>query len=135
MAEDQTINLNPRLYISGADSFRKIRTTLWGDEQPQDLDMAENDEREDIDEQEIFGEPNTYSYTRCPYKSYICLWQHNTIDLIRSITDPERAETIENLGVVSKKQVCLSGNNIFVEIRPSMYHCGMAAQIGGVLIF
>lgn len=74
--------------------------SLHSDEEGQDVDI-----NEPIDEEEIF-------------------------DLIRSINDPEHPHTLENLMVVSQKQIRIKGNLVEVEFTPTVPHCGMATIIG-----
>ena len=51
-------------------------------------------------------------------------------DLIRSISDPEHPNTLEELRVVSAPQVQVGQNHIKVEFTPTVPHCGMSTLIG-----
>ncbi|KAG8834679.1 hypothetical protein FRC17_007764 [Serendipita sp. 399] len=70
-----------------------------------DNDREDEGKDEPIDEEEIF-------------------------DLIRSINDPEHPHTLENLMVVSQKQIRINENLVEVEFTPTVPHCGMATIIG-----
>ena len=52
------------------------------------------------------------------------------IDLIRSISDPEHPNTLEELRVVSAPQIIVKDNHIIVEFTPTVPHCGMSTLIG-----
>jgi len=56
--------------------------------------------------------------------------EDEVFDLIRSISDPEHPRTLEELAVVSRKQVKIIGNKVFVEYTPTTPACGMASIIG-----
>jgi metal-sulfur cluster biosynthetic enzyme len=51
-------------------------------------------------------------------------------DLIRSISDPEHPNTLEELRVVSAPQIQVGQNHIKVEFTPTVPHCGMSTLIG-----
>lgn len=53
-----------------------------------------------------------------------------SIDLIRSIYDPEHPNTLEELRVVSAPQITVGTNQISVEFTPTVPHCGMSTLIG-----
>jgi len=53
-----------------------------------------------------------------------------SIDLIRSISDPEHPNTLEELRVVSAPQILVKGNCVTVEFTPTVPHCGMSTLIG-----
>jgi hypothetical protein len=90
---------------------------------------GEEDTAEDpIDEEEIFGETKVLSRLFPPVSSPRT---EESIDLIRSINDPEHPHTLESLMVVSQKQIRLRGNLLEVEFTPTVPHCGMATIIGG----
>ena len=101
---------------------RKAEVAAWfsldSDEEGQDVVI-----NEPIDEEEIFGE------SRIP-KRHQNLDIEATTDLIRSINDPEHPHTLENLMVVSQKQIRIKGNLVEVEFTPTVPHCGMATIIG-----
>ncbi|GHJ84797.1 hypothetical protein NliqN6_1199 [Naganishia liquefaciens] len=98
---------------------QKIRLErLWRDESSGDAEGADDDEfpvlgdaeeREEIDEQEVF-------------------------DLLRSITDPEHPLTLEQLAVVSAPQIKVSNKRgaerVLIEFTPTIPHCSMATLIG-----
>ena len=52
---------------------------------------------------------------------------------MRSITDPEHPLTLEELKVISRDQVKVEGNKVFVEFTPTTPACGMANVIGELL--
>jgi hypothetical protein len=53
-----------------------------------------------------------------------------SIDLIRSISDPEHPNTLEELRVVSAPQILVKDNHVTVEFTPTVPHCGMSTLIG-----
>ncbi|KDQ17707.1 hypothetical protein BOTBODRAFT_144024 [Botryobasidium botryosum FD-172 SS1] len=108
MEQPQSFNANPRLFTPASDSYRKKqKSRLWALDDHSD----ESDDEEDtvIDEQEIF-------------------------DLLRSITDPEHPRTLEELNVISRKQVRVRGNIVDVEFTPTNPGCGMAHVIGLAIV-
>ncbi|KAK3577317.1 hypothetical protein CHS0354_008412 [Potamilus streckersoni] len=61
--------------------------------------------------------------------------QETVYDLIRSIRDPEKAETLEELNVVSEESVTVKRFNsdeylIKIEFIPTVPHCSLASLIG-----
>lgn len=52
------------------------------------------------------------------------------VDLIRSISDPEHPNSLEELRVVSAPQITITGNCVNVEFTPTVPHCGMSTLIG-----
>ncbi|KAJ6606422.1 FAM96B protein [Mycena vulgaris] len=56
--------------------------------------------------------------------------QDEIFDLIRSITDPEHPNTLEEFRVVSAPQITVTGNSVAVEFTPTVPHCGMSTLIG-----
>jgi metal-sulfur cluster biosynthetic enzyme len=53
-----------------------------------------------------------------------------SIDLIRSISDPEHPNTLEELRVVSAPQILVKDNHVTVEFTPTVPHCGLSTLIG-----
>lgn len=51
-------------------------------------------------------------------------------ELIRSISDPEHPNSLEELRVVSTEQIKIGDNLIVVEFTPTVPHCGMSTLIG-----
>lgn len=51
-------------------------------------------------------------------------------ELIRSISDPEHPNSLEELRVVSAEQIELGENHVLVEFTPTVPHCGMSTLIG-----
>jgi len=87
--------------------------TTGQDSKEKDED-EENEERDIIDEDEVF-------------------------DIIRNIQDPEHPLTLEQLGVVSRKQISVCDRTVEgsctystldVRFTPTIPHCSMATQIG-----
>jgi len=103
---EKIFNPNPTVFIPKAAGGRKnaASKSLWmeeyGDEQ-----IAEDDAIEPIDQGEIF-------------------------DLIRSISDPEHPNSLEELRVVSAPQIKIDRNLVTVEFTPTVPHCGMSTLIG-----
>ncbi|KAJ7736528.1 hypothetical protein B0H14DRAFT_3117815 [Mycena olivaceomarginata] len=56
--------------------------------------------------------------------------QDEIFDLIRSISDPEHPNSLEELRVVSAPQITITGNCVNVEFTPTVPHCGMSTLIG-----
>ena len=52
------------------------------------------------------------------------------LELIRSISDPEHPNSLEELRVVSAEQIEIEENHIVVEFTPTVPHCGMSTLIG-----
>jgi len=52
------------------------------------------------------------------------------LDLIRSISDPEHPNSLEELRVVSAPQINIKDNVVTVEFTPTVPHCGMSTLIG-----
>ncbi|KAH0830317.1 FAM96B protein [Lanmaoa asiatica] len=98
-------NENPTIYVSRK-STRKSRfetgQSLWVDD---DEDRSSSTDVEPIDQDEIF-------------------------ELIRSISDPEHPNTLEELRVVSAEQIEVGENHVVVEFTPTVPHCGMSTLIG-----
>ncbi len=59
-----------------------------------------------------------------------CYRLNRIIEHIRTINDPEHPLTLEQLAVVSVKQIHMNGNNLLVEFTPTVPHCGQSALIG-----
>ncbi|KAF7305170.1 hypothetical protein MKEN_01232200 [Mycena kentingensis (nom. inval.)] len=97
----QVYNANPTVY---APVKSAKAAPLWLVD-AQDDDNDDNDSPEPIDAEEIF-------------------------DLIRSISDPEHPNSLEELRVVSMPQISIAGNRIHVEFTPTVPHCGMSTLIG-----
>ncbi|KLO18818.1 hypothetical protein SCHPADRAFT_924871 [Schizopora paradoxa] len=99
-------NANPTIFATSKTSKLALAASksLWPDDSNDTLDN-ENDEEEPIDADEIF--------------------EH-----IRSINDPEHPLTLEQLAVVSAKQIYMNGNNVLVEFTPTVPHCGQSSLIG-----
>lgn len=53
-------------------------------------------------------------------------------ELIRSISDPEHPNSLEELRVVSAEQIEVGENHIVVEFTPTVPHCGMSTLIGTI---
>ncbi|KAG9318186.1 FAM96B protein [Chiua virens] len=110
--DTKIFNANPVVYMSRK-SARKSRfetgQSLWldGDE---DEDRSSSTDVEPIDQDEIF-------------------------DLIRSISDPEHPNSLEELRVVSAEQIEIGDNLIAVEFTPTVPHCGMSTLIGKMKLF
>jgi len=64
---------------------------------------------------------------------YTCL-THSS-ELIRSISDPEYPNSLEELRVVSAEQIEIGENHVVVEFTPTVPHCGMSTLIGIVNSF
>jgi len=56
--------------------------------------------------------------------------QDEIFELLRTITDPEHPNTLEELRVVSAEQIEVGENHIVVEFTPTVPHCGMSTLIG-----
>jgi len=99
-------NANPTVFVTSKTSKLALAASksLWPDDSDDTL-QNENDEEEPIDADEIF--------------------EH-----IRTINDPEHPLTLEQLAVVSVKQIHMNGNNVLVEFTPTVPHCGQSALIG-----
>lgn len=54
------------------------------------------------------------------------------LELIRSISDPEHPNSLEELRVVSTEQIEIGENHIVVEFTPTVPHCGMSTLIGKI---
>ncbi|KAG8772837.1 hypothetical protein FRC15_002439, partial [Serendipita sp. 397] len=111
MDSDTTWNANP--IVQEFSSKKKIRQSLVEKQKAvveswfsleTNSDKDDEGKDEPIDEEEIF-------------------------DLIRSINDPEHPHTLENLMVVSQKQIRIKGDLVEVEFTPTVPHCGMATII------
>ncbi|KAF8344077.1 uncharacterized protein EI90DRAFT_3114745 [Cantharellus anzutake] len=110
-------NPNPVIFSAKKEAKRE-NVGLWLDSAIVDDDVpdaaasfAEDDEREAIDENEVFGRYSFY--------------------LLRSITDPEHpTTTLEQLGVVSADQIKVTAGHVNVQFTPTVPHCGMATLIG-----
>ncbi|ORX39263.1 hypothetical protein BD324DRAFT_576689 [Kockovaella imperatae] len=103
-------NVNPTIFAptSASSSSRRpknARALLWNDALDNyELDSSE-EEREEIDSQEIF-------------------------DLLRSITDPEHPVSLEQLRVVNPEDIHVAGNRVLVWLTPTIPHCSMSTLIG-----
>ena len=97
--------------------------SLWINDSSISEDEA--DEREPIDQDEIYG-MRLASSSFPVYETFT--------DLIRSIYDPEHPNTLEELRVVSAPQVTVGTNRIKVEFTPTVPHCGMSTLIGKHLL-
>ncbi|KAF9228736.1 hypothetical protein BS17DRAFT_772437 [Gyrodon lividus] len=104
----EIFNANPIIYALSKKSGRKSRfdtgQSLWVDEDAHQ-DMSDGSDVEPIDQDEIF-------------------------ELIRSISDPEHPNSLEELRVVSAEQIEVDHNYIMVEFTPTVPHCGMSTLIG-----
>ncbi|KAF8431745.1 FAM96B protein [Boletus edulis BED1] len=105
----QMFNANPTIYVSQKSS-RKSRfeagQSLWVDDDDyDDEERSSHADVEPIDQDEIF-------------------------ELIRSISDPEHPNSLEELRVVSAEQIEVGDNHIVVEFTPTVPHCGMSTLIG-----
>ncbi|EGO21795.1 hypothetical protein SERLADRAFT_372430 [Serpula lacrymans var. lacrymans S7.9] len=104
----EVFNPNPTIFSSSKTSTRKSNfetgRSLWidADDSADDSDL---DVEEPIDRDEIF-------------------------DLIRSISDPEHPNSLEELRVVSAPQIDVGDNHVTVEFTPTVPHCGMSTLIG-----
>lgn len=132
-------NLNPTIiaptaptagvHLGKASQKTKLER-LWHDDDEADevggtFDV-DDEEREEIDEQEVFG-------TSLRRPSLLMLTLPST-DLLRSITDPEHPLTLEQLAVVSASQIKVSNKKgaerVLIEFTPTIPHCSMATLIG-----
>ncbi|KAH8833932.1 FAM96B protein [Flagelloscypha sp. PMI_526] len=105
----QVFNPNPIIFSSSKPT-KKFRPSdnLWMDEPSsfRATSIENTNTEEPIDQDEIF-------------------------DLIRSISDPEHPNSLEELHVVSAPQITLPAKNrIHVEFTPTVPHCGMSTLIG-----
>jgi len=104
----QIFNANPTVYVSRK-ATRKSRfetgQSLWVDADDDNDGSSNDDDVEPIDQDEIF-------------------------ELLRTITDPEHPNTLEELRVVSAEQIEVGENHIVVEFTPTVPHCGMSTLIG-----
>ncbi|KIJ17125.1 hypothetical protein PAXINDRAFT_167909 [Paxillus involutus ATCC 200175] len=104
----QIFNENPTIYALSKKSTRKSRfetgQSLWVDMDDYQ-DVSDGADVEPIDQDEIF-------------------------ELIRSISDPEHPNSLEELRVVSAEQIEVDHNHIMVEFTPTVPHCGMSTLIG-----
>lgn len=127
-----TATTGPSPQFSKASQKTKLER-LWRDE-AEDEDEAfdspgDSEEREEIDEQEVFG---AASLPLCFPPAVLTL--NLLIDLLRSITDPEHPLTLEQLAVVSASQIKASNKpgheRVLIEFTPTIPHCSMATLIG-----
>jgi hypothetical protein len=89
-----------------------------------------DDEVEEIGSDEVFG----MSHPRVSASDGLTL-RGRSIDLIRSISDPEHPLTLEQLAVVSAGQISIKNGtrpSVLVEFTPTIPHCSMATLIGAV---
>ncbi|KAF9244239.1 FAM96B protein [Melanogaster broomeanus] len=104
----EIFNANPTIYALSKKSSRKSQfqtgQSLWVDGDDHQ-DTSDSSDVEPIDQDEIF-------------------------DLIRSISDPEHPNSLEELRVVSAEQIEVGHNYIAVEFTPTVPHCGMSTLIG-----
>ncbi|KAL7421091.1 hypothetical protein Q5752_003975 [Cryptotrichosporon argae] len=101
MSVRQLDNDNPTIFAPSSSSKR--RAALWVDEA--DVDVADDAAREAIDAEEVF-------------------------DLLRSVTDPEHPVSLEQLRVVSREDIHVSGDRVLVYLTPTIPHCSMSTLIG-----
>ncbi|KAI0792821.1 hypothetical protein C8Q75DRAFT_751584 [Abortiporus biennis] len=111
----EIFNPNPTIFATTKSKTTYAKpSSLWLDESDEsdEDELDGNNEREEIDQDEIF-------------------------ELIRSISDPEhRSMTLEQLAVVSAPQISFdspsssSRRNVTVEFTPTVPHCGMSTFIG-----
>ncbi|KAL4065274.1 hypothetical protein V8B97DRAFT_1946618 [Scleroderma yunnanense] len=105
----EVFNANPTIYAKSKRTLRRSRfetgQSLWVDEDVQQDQWSDTSDVEPIDQDEIF-------------------------DLIRSISDPEHPNSLEELRVVSAEQIDIRSNLINVEFTPTVPHCGMSTLIG-----
>ena len=69
-----------------------------------------------------------------PFPMNAC-WPVNASEHIRNINDPEHPLTLEQLAVVSARQVEVNGNTVMVEFTPTVPHCGASTLIGVYLTY
>jgi hypothetical protein len=122
----EVYNPNPTVYSLPSSSNRKAgkekRRPRWIDEEDTE---EETNEAEPIDSDEVFG-------ASLVWKDRLLI--HAIVrgaDLIRSISDPEYPNTLEELRVVSAPQIKIGHNRVTVEFTPTVPHCGMSTLIGG----
>jgi hypothetical protein len=126
-----TSSTGPSPQFSKASQKTKLER-LWRDEtddQEEEFEAhGDTEEREEIDEQEVFG-------TLCLLLTLSLLMRRE--DLLRSITDPEHPLTLEQLAVVSASQIKVSNKpgheRVLIEFTPTIPHCSMATLIGEFL--
>ena len=121
----EVFNANPTIYAKSQRSVRKTRfqtgQSLWVDDDVQQDQWGDASDVEPIDQDEIFGG----SYSSAHDREIL-----NFVDLIRSISDPEHPNSLEELRVVSAEQIDIKSNLINVEFTPTVPHCGMSTLIG-----
>lgn len=96
---------------------------------PQSSDDSDDGSVEDIDEQEIYGEPE------CPPCAPLA---DRNADLISSISDPEHPLSLGSLAVVNLPDIRILPpssprspiSTVLVEITPTITHCSLATVIG-----
>jgi len=103
----EVFNSNPTVFSPSSQTTRKSRfetgESLWVNEC--DSDDSWDDSVEPIDQDEVF-------------------------ELIRSISDPEHPNSLEELRVVSAQQIGIGDNHVMVEFTPTVPHCGLSTLIG-----
>lgn len=114
----ELINANPTIYTPSKKSHRVIT--------PEEEDENIEDK---IDSREVFG---MFFRTSKNVKYFPLLIINPTLDLIRSISDPEHPLTLEELNVTQLEHVTVDDNNdrIVIEFTPTIPHCSMATLIG-----
>jgi len=117
-------NANPTIFAPTASGSRRRqapKALLWSEEAEEYAysDHSSEEEREDIDADEVFGES---SITFCEYTL--------RTDLLRSITDPEHPVSLEQLRVVTPEDIHVAGNRVLVYLTPTIPHCSMSTLIG-----
>jgi len=130
----ELFNANPTIFSSTKSSSSRITEhsaqSLWLRDPTDSSDTEdESNEREEIDQDEIFGAP--VSPLLLFVNAYTApLNVRAAADLIRTIYDPEHPNTLEELRVVSAPQITVGRNHIKVEFTPTVPHCGMSTLIG-----
>ena len=115
-------NANPTIFAPTASGSRRQKAPkalLWSEEAEEYAysDNSSEEEKEDIDADEVFG------------MSSLC-GSELTIDLLRSITDPEHPVSLEQLRVVTPEDIHVAGNRVLVYLTPTIPHCSMSTLIG-----
>jgi metal-sulfur cluster biosynthetic enzyme len=124
-------NENPTIFAATAPNIsqrrpKSTKALLWNEEveeyNGEGSGTSEEDEREDIDAEEIFGACDRVH----------CAQAHLTsnVDLLRSITDPEHPVSLEQLRVVNPEDISVAGNRVLVYLTPTIPHCSMSTLIG-----
>jgi metal-sulfur cluster biosynthetic enzyme len=89
----------------------------------------------------VVAETYTGYFRTCRIREFGCMAnERNTaieqeiFDIIKSIRDPERTESLEELNVISEDMVYVTESNsqtlIRIEFVPTVAHCSLATLIG-----